>query len=94
MPQDNFKNNLSILNNFVLNLSPDYSTCQLDVFNDFSYILSFNGTAILNPNKELLKFIISIKINFNFKDGILDFTDQQRVENVISIDFIKLKIFQ
>lgn len=94
MPQDNFKNNLSTLTNFVQTITPDYTTCQVDIFDDVSYILSFNGTAILNPNREVLKFVISMKINFNFKDENFEMNEQLRIQNIISIDFIKLKIFQ
>jgi hypothetical protein len=94
-PLNSFQNNVSILNNFVTKFDPEYSNYQIDLnIAESKYIFSLAGTCVLNsPNKETFNFIVSIRICLNFSNGSALRNDSLKLEELISVDFIKIKIF-
>jgi hypothetical protein len=93
-PLDSFNNNIAMLTNFVIRLDPCYNNYQLDIVQEEQkYIFSVQGSSTLNtPNQDVLNFIMSIRIFINVgKDSPIR-TDGMKLENVVSVDYIKLKI--
>ncbi len=90
-----FNENIALLTKHILRLDPDYSNFQVDPYqNENNYIFSLQGLATLNTaNRELYKFMISIRIKINVADGKLLRNDAVKIEDIIAVDFIKIKIF-
>jgi hypothetical protein len=78
--------------NHVINLEPNYNNYQVDLYSDeHKYIFSTTGTCVLNtPNKDKLNFIISFRICLDFSQIR---NNHVKIEEVISVDFIKIKIY-
>lgn len=94
-PLDSFNNNLMLLMNYVVRLDPNYSNYQVDMNTEGSnYVFSLNGTSVLNtPNQDILNFILSFRVCFNLSNGNLIRSDSVKLQNLVTVDFIKIKIF-
>lgn len=82
------------MSTFIINLSPDYSNYQIDYqANEHKYIFSVSGNCTLNtPNKEVMNFVISFRIGvINVNDEILR-EDKFKIDELILVDFIKIKV--
>ena len=94
-PINSFENNLSLLTNHVISLDPFYDNSQIDfVPDEGKYIFSLKGQSTLNtPNREILKFISSIRICLNLTEENRIRKESVKLEEIINIDFVKIKIF-
>jgi hypothetical protein len=86
---------MSLLTNYVLRLDPNYNNYQIDVVQEeHKYIFSVQGVSTLNtPNKDLMNFMISFRVYLNLGNGSPIRNDGAKLENVISVDYIKLRIY-
>lgn len=94
-PLDSFNNNIAMLTNNILRLEPNYSNTQTDLnYDDSKYIFSLQGNAVLKTqNQERMNFIMSFRVFINVSSGSNIREQGARMEDVVSVDFIKIKIF-
>jgi hypothetical protein len=92
---NSFENNLATLTNHIISLDAFYDNCQIDFLpEEMKYIFSLRGNAVLNtPNGDILNFIVSLRICLNLNDESKIRSDSARLEEIVNIDFVKIKIF-
>lgn len=92
---NSFNTNFSILAQYVSTLDPDFTNYQIDVNSEnLTFIFSLSGNCVLNsPNKDVLKFILSFRVCFNLSNLYLICSEKIEINKFVSIDFIKIKIF-
>ena len=58
------------------------------------YIFSVQGRCTLNtPNKDMMNFIMSFRIFLNIGKHSPIRNDEVKLENIISVDYIKLRVY-
>jgi hypothetical protein len=84
-----------MLTNHIIALNPFYDNCQIDFLpEEMKYIFSLRGKSILNnPNRDILNFIVSLRICLNLKDDGKIRSDIVKLEEIVNVDFVKIKIF-
>ena len=84
-----------MMTNHIISMDPFYDNSQIDFLpEEAKYIISLKGKSILNsPNRDVLNFIVSIRICLNLNEDSRIRSDSIKLEEIIYIDFIKLKIF-
>jgi len=72
-----------------------YENSQIDFLpEEGKYIFSLKGNTRLNtPNIEILNFIVSLRICLNLNDEDRIRSDSVKLEEIVNIDFVKIKIF-
>ncbi len=73
------------MNKYVRELQPDYSNYQIDTL-DNKIIFSVVGLSIMT-NDDSMKFVISLRINF---ENINTFS---KLEDILCIDYVKFKVY-
>jgi hypothetical protein len=73
------------MNKYVRTLQPDYSNYQIDTM-DNKIIFSVIGISMMT-NDDSMKFLISLRINF---ENINTFS---KLEDIVCIDYVKFKVY-
>lgn len=91
-PLQDMNTTLRTLNDNIISFNANYSSVQIDPdWSNFFFYLTIGGEAMLKSvNSEIVKFILSFKVNIN-KDKKAYFHDFQ-LKNVVCVDYIKIKI--
>ena len=86
---------MSLLTNHILRLDPEFDNYQIDVVHEEQkYIFSVQGRCTLNtPNKDMMNFIMSFRIFLNIGKQSPIRNDEVKLENIISVDYIKLRVY-
>ena len=91
-PLQDINTTLRTLSDNIMTFNANYSSVQIDPdWQNFFFYLTIGGDALLKSvNSEIVKFILSFKVNIN-KDKKAYFQNFQ-LKNVVCVDYIKIKI--
>ena len=86
LPSNNFEENLKIIDSNIKQFYPNLNNTQLDI-NEKENNLIFSIKGHCNFNNRTNNFILSLRIKFN-----QDISNVQKLNQLIYIDFIKIKV--